>query len=288
MTALTSVAKKYSSLLQISPLCLIILLFLIGPVIVILIFSFYTFDGFLMRPDLTTVNYTDVFTSSNTLRNYLSTAKIVAITWAVTTLFGFLLAYYLVFDIIQFRWKIFLFLLSVVPFWTSGVIRMISWVPFLGKEGLLNQAIMGLGLSDQPLEFLLFSDFAVVVSYVHMFTLFMAAPLFNVMARIDRSLLEAARDNGASGWQIVTNVIIPLCKPGFAIGTIFVLTLVAGDFTVVRVLSGGQTGTVSIAMFNQVTVLQYPFACASAIFLLLVLLLIVGGIMRLIDMRKQL
>ena len=66
------------------------------------------------------------------------------------------------------------------------------------------------------------------------------------------------------------------------------LTLVAGDFTVVRVLSGSQAGSVSIAMANQIKVLQYPFACASAVVLLIVLLLIVGGIMRVIDVRKQL
>ncbi len=287
-SALASFAKNYSSALQIAPLSLVILLFLIGPIIVIGIFSFYKYTGFFMVPDFVTENYVEVFASLNTWETYLETLKMVAITLALTFIFGFILAYYLVFDIVQFRWKIFLFLLTIVPFWTSGVIRMISWIPFLGKEGLINQAIMGIGLSDTPLEFLLFSDFAVIISYVHMFTLFMAAPLFNVMAKIDRSLVEAARDAGASGWQILAYIVVPLCKPGIAIGTIFVLTLVAGDFTVVRVLSGSQAGSVSVAMANQVKVLQYPFACASAIVLLLVLLLIVGGIMRVIDVRKQL
>lgn len=287
-SVIVSILKNYSSALQIAPLGLVILLFLIGPIIVIAIFSFYEYTGFFMVPGFVIENYAEVFFSANTWATYLETLKMVAITLVLTFVFGFILAYYLVFDIVQFRWKIFLFLLTIVPFWTSGVIRMISWIPFLGKEGLINQAIMGIGLVDKPLEFLLFSDFAVLVSYVHMFTLFMAAPLFNVMAKIDRSLIEAARDNGASGIQILLNIIIPLCKPGIAIGTIFVLTLVAGDFTVVRVLSGSQAGSVSVAMANQVKVLQYPFACASAVVLLIVLLLIVGGIMRVIDVRKQL
>ena len=141
---------------------------------------------------------------------------------------------------------------------------------------------------DDPLEFLLFSEFAVIVSYVHMYTLFMVAPLFNVMAKIDRSLLEAARDSGASSIQIFFNIIVPLCKPGIAIGTIFVVALVMGDFVSIRVLSGGQAGTVLMSMRNQVDVLQYPFACASAVFLLIVLLMIVGGIMSVVDVRKQL
>ncbi len=288
MSTLVPILKRYGSALQVMPLSAILLLFLIGPVIVILIFSFYRFNGFFMEPDLVPDNYIGVFTSINTLDSYLATFRIAAITWAATLVFGFILSYYFVFDIIAFRWKIFLFLLSVVPFWTSGVVRMISWIPFLGKEGLLNRAFQGIGVIDEPLEFLLFSEFAVIVSYVHMFTLFMVAPLFNVMAKIDRSLIEAARDSGASSFQILINIIIPLCKPGIAIGSIFVVALVMGDFVSIRVLSGGQAGTVLMSMRNQVDVLQYPFACASAVFLLIVLLMIVGGIMSVVNVRKQL
>ena len=138
VAALTPVFKRFSSGLQVMPLSVVLLLFLVGPVIVILIFSFYVFNGFFMEPGFVTDNYEGIFTSFNTLEAYLATFKITAITWAVTLVFGFILSYYFVFDIIAFRWKIFLFLLSVVPFWTSGVVRMISWIPFLGKEGLLN------------------------------------------------------------------------------------------------------------------------------------------------------
>ena len=85
-----------------------------------------------------------------------------------------------------------------MPFWTSNIIRMISWLPLLGKQGLINSALIGTGVIHQPLEFLLFSDFSVVVAYVHIFTLFMIVPIFNSMSRIDRALFEAARDAGAS------------------------------------------------------------------------------------------
>ena len=92
---------------------------------------------------------------------------------------------------------------------------------------------MGAGITSQPLEFLLFSDFAVVVAYVHLFTLFMIVPIFNSMARIDRALLEAAVDAGA-GAGACGEVVMPLCKTGIALGSIFVVTLVMGDFFVVR------------------------------------------------------
>ena len=107
-----------------------------------------------------------------------------------------------------------LFLVCTIPFWTSNVIRMISWIPFLGRNGLLNQALMGIGAIDQPLEFLLFSNFAVVLAYVHLYALFMVVPIFNSMVRIDRALIEAARDAGATEWQVLRNGHHPAGAPG--------------------------------------------------------------------------
>jgi putative spermidine/putrescine transport system permease protein len=168
------------------------------------------------------------------------------------------------------------------------MIRMISWIPFLGREGLLNTALLRLGLVHEPLEFLLFSDFAVVLAYVHLYTLFMVTPVFNTMMRIDRRLIEAAIDNGANGWQVLTQVIVPLCKPGLAIGSIFVVTLVMGDFTTVRLMSGGQSASVGLMISNQIALLQYPAACANAVVLLAVVLLLVAAILRIVDIRRDL
>ena len=138
-----------------------------------------------------------------------------------------------------------------MPFWTSNIIRMISWRPVLGKEGLINSALLGLGIVDQPLDWLLFSDFSVVVAYVHLFTLFMIVPIFNSMARIDPSLLEAAVDGGASRWGVVWNVVLPLSKTGIALGAVFVVTLVMGDFFVVSVMSGGLSGSATSGIYQR-------------------------------------
>ena len=210
------------------------------------------------------------------------------ITLGVTFIIGFTLAYFLVFDIVKLRTKMLLFLLCVVPFWTSAVIRTVAWIPFLGTEGIINQAVMGIGLSDEPRKFLLFSEFAVLLSYIQIFTLFMMAPLFNVMARINKDLIEAARDNGANSFQILWNIILPLCKPGIAIGSIFVIALVAREFTAIRILGGSRVGTVAASMANQVYNFQYPPAAATSMVLLIVVLLLVGGLMRVVDVRRQL
>src|SRR5690606_1406424 len=125
-----------------------------------------------------------------------------------------------------------LFLVCTVPFWTSNVIRMISWLPMLGQHGVVNDTLIALGLVKEPLRFLLYSDFAVVLAYVHLFTIFMIVPIFNAMSRIDRSLFEAARDAGASRLATLFQVVLPLCRSGIALGSIFVITLVMGDFYV--------------------------------------------------------
>ena len=291
MAALKAILNRYSTLLQISPLVITLTLFLVGPVIVIIILSLWKFDGFMTLEGVWTFrNYEKLFTRSLslTIDNYVQTAKMIVITLVVTFLLGFSLAYFLVFDLVNLRTKLLLFLLCVVPFWTSVVIRTVAWIPFLGKEGIINRAVIAVGISDQPLEFLLFSEFAVLLSYIQIFTLFMMAPLFNVMARINKDLIEAARDAGANAFQILWNIILPLCKPGIAIGSIFVIALVASDFTAIRILSGSRVGTVSASMANQIYNVQYPPAAAVAMVLLIVVLLLVGGIMRVVDVRKQL
>jgi putative spermidine/putrescine transport system permease protein len=144
-----------------------------------------------------------------------------------------------------------LFLLTTIPFWTSNVIRMISWIPILGRNGVVNSTLMSMGVVDQPQEWLLYSEFAVIVGFVHLFTVFMIVPIFNSMARIDKALIEAARDAGATEWQTIRWVILPLCKPGITIGSIFVLTIVMGDFVTVNVLGGGQIASVGKAIATE-------------------------------------
>ncbi len=271
------------------PLGLALAVFFILPLGVLLAVSFFQNDMiFGMRPALTPESYIELFTTMNTLWLYLSTLKFAAIVWAVTLLIGFTIAYFLVFHVRSLLIAIGLFLLCTVPFWTSNIIRMISWIPLLGKQGLVNQALMGLGIVDDPVEWLLFSDFSVVVSYVHLFTLFMIVPIFNSMARIDKSLIEAARDAGASSLRIMWEVIIPLSRSGIALGSIFVIVLVMGDFFVIKVMSGGRSASVVSSIFEDINVLLYPSGAASAVILLIVVVMMVMGVLRVVDIRKEL
>jgi putative spermidine/putrescine transport system permease protein len=277
-----------ASWLQVGPTTLILLFFFVLPMLVVIAVSFFDYENASIVETFILNNYHDVFTSNVTLQQYAKSLKFAAIVWALTLVIGFNVSYFLVFHVRSILWQIGLFLLCTVPFWTSNIIRMISWLPVLGKNGIVNQALAKAGLIHAPLEFLLYSDFAVIVGYVHLFTLFMVVPIFNSMARIDRSLLEAARDAGAGRFRVVREVVLPLSKTGIALGSIFVVTQVMGDFFVVKVMSGGQSASVVSALQNEIAALQYPPAAASAVILVIVVVLMVSGILRVVDVRKEL
>jgi putative spermidine/putrescine transport system permease protein len=274
--------------LQAAPLALVFVCFLVFPIVVIVVVSFFDYNSVQIIPRFTLENYRELLLSKVTWETYLNTFRFAAMTWAITLAVGFTLSYFLAFHVRSTLWQIGLSLLCTVPFWTSNIIRMISWIPFLGRNGLLNTALIKFGIIHQPLEFLLFSDFAVVLALVHLNTFFMMIPIFNSMMRIDRSLIEAARDAGAGGPQILWNVVIPLSKTGIAIGSIFVIALVMGDFITVRLMSGGQSASVGLMMANAIGMLQYPAAAANAVLLLILVLCLIAGIVRSVDIRREL
>lgn len=274
--------------LYVSPLMLVLVPFFVAPILVVIAASFLESDGFGgILPNLTLANYLDVFSSALTLKLYAETVKFTVLTWLFSLIIGFWVAYFLVFHVRNPLLAIGLFLLCTVPFWTSNIIRMISWIPLLGKEGLINMALIRVGLVREPLEFLLFSSFSVVVAYVHQLTIFMIVPIFNAMARIDKRMVEAALDAGASRLDIMRLIVVPLSKTGIALGSIFVVSIVMGDFFVVKVMSGGGSASVVGAFYEDIGVLQYPSAAASAVVLTIMVTLLVTAILRTVDVRKE-
>lgn len=275
--------------IYISPLVLVLVPFFLAPLVVVAIASFLQTDGFggiIVSPTLQ--NYLDIFSSALTFNLYFETLKFTVLTWLFSLIIGFWVAYFLVFHVRSQLLAIGLFLVCTVPFWTSNIIRMISWIPLLGKEGLINMALLKTGAIHEPLEFLLFSGFSVVVAYVHQLTIFMIVPLFNSMGRIDKRVVEAALDAGASRFDIMRYIILPLTKNGIALGTIFVVSIVMGDFFVIKVMSGGGSASVVGALYEDVGVLQYPTAAAAAVVLTIAVTLIVAAILRTVDVRKEL
>ena len=294
------IEKGLPAWVQALPLAAVFAIFFVVPLFLTVMVSFWNYNEYEILPDFTARNYLEAFEGCldrllstapelcTTLKTYLTTLRIATVVWLIALILGFAIAYFLAFHVRSLSVQIVLFLLCTIPFWTSNVIRMISWIPLLGRNGLINQTLLQLHVIKQPLEWLLFSDFAVILAFVHLYTLFMIVPIFNSMMRIDRSLVEAATDAGASGWQTLANVIIPLSKTGIVIGSIFVLTIVMGDFVTIGVMGGQQIASVGKMINTQMGALQFPPAAAHAVILLASVLMSIWGLTRLVDIRKEL
>jgi putative spermidine/putrescine transport system permease protein len=276
------------SWLQVGPLAIVLLLLFAIPMLLFLAVSFFDYDRVGIYPAFLFDNYHDVFTNPATYEIYFASLRFAAITCTITLVLGIAIAQFLIFHIRSALTRTVLFLLCAIPFWTSAIIRTIAWIPLLGRGGAFNQLLMALRITDHPLSFLLFSNFAVILAYVHQLTLLMVGPVANSMGKIDPAVLEAATDAGASRWQIMRNVILPLSRTGIMLGLVLVFTQVMGDFFIIQQMSGGQSGSVVSELSTEIQAMQYPPAAASAMVLVLVVALFVSGAMRVVDVRKEL
>src|ERR1700690_91437 len=282
--------------LQAMPFGLVFAFFFIIPLILVVIVSVWDYNDYEMLPAFTTRSYTETFEGCWTqlpdlctiLKTYASTAKFCFILWLTTLIIGFTIAYFLAFHIRSATTQMVLFLICTIPFWTSNVIRMVSWIPLLGRNGVVNDALMSAHVVDKPVEWLLYSPFSVSLAFTHLFTFFMVVPIFNSMMRIDKRLVEAAYDSGASAWQTLWNLIVPLSKPGIVIGSIFVVTIVMGDFITFDVMGGEQIASAGKVVETRLNALQFPPAAANAVILLAVTLLIITALNRVVDVQKEL
>jgi putative spermidine/putrescine transport system permease protein len=291
-----TLSKNRTSWFQAGPMALVFALFFVLPLAFVVMVSFWDYNEYEMIPTFTTRGYYESFEGCltklpelcTTLATYLKTIKLCLMVWFITLIVGFTVAYFLAFHVRSTTWQVALSLLCTIPFWTSNVIRMIAWIPLLGRNGLVNTGLINAGLVAEPVEWLLYSEFAIVLAMVHLFTFFMIVPIFNSMMRIDRRLIEAAYDAGATGWQTLWNVIIPLCKPGIVIGSIFVITIVMGDFITIGVMGGQQVAAAGKIIEVRLNALQFPAAAANAVILLGITFLIITMLTRLVDIRKEL
>ena len=286
----------------IAPATIWLFLFLLVPLASILVFSFFTSTGHGMAPDPTIKNYVDYFevegffdpearkflTPSVFLKTLGTTFRFALTVMVLCLLVGYPIAYFLALQVQAFKWQLALFLLCMVPFWTSYLIRAVAWLPMLGRRGLLNRALVEFGIVDKPVSFLLYSEFGYTMALVQLYVVLCVGPIFFSLAKIDRQILEAARDMGANAFQIFREIIVPLSLPGVAIGMIFIFVMLMGEFASAVVVYGGKISTVGTVILNYYTFANYPFAAVNALMLMIAMMIGVIIILRIVDIRKQL
>jgi putative spermidine/putrescine transport system permease protein len=272
-----------------APGTLWLLFFLVAPVVTIILVSFWTQTGVGFEKTWTLDNYDNLFSNSvywGQLKQSLFNSLIVT---GACLLLGFPVAYFLAIQVRSLRNQVALFIIALAPFWTSYIIRAVAWrYPLMGREGAVNTVLERIGLIDEPLSILSFSNFSVVLAMIQLYILFMVTPLFFMLAQVDRSALEAARDLGANWFKSFREVILPQSAPGIVIGSIFVFVLSLGDYGTYRIVGGNAVGSVGTVIQNQVNNVQYPTAAASAVFLVLTMMLGVFVLLRFSNLREDL
>jgi putative spermidine/putrescine transport system permease protein len=262
--------SRLATFLWALPGTLWLLVFLVAPVVVILVVSFFTTTFYGFEKTWTLENYRLLFSEGSQYRNTLvEVVRNAGIVTGISLLLGYPVAYFLAVKVTTLRYSIALFVVALAPFFTSATIRTAAWTPTLAQSGAVNRILRELGVIDEPLRVLLFSDVAVIIVMTQLFILFMITPIFFQLAALDRSAIEGARDLGASGPRVFLYVIAPLTLPGVLIGSVFVFVLAMGDFATYRVIGGGKVGSIGLNVQNLVSQLQFPIAAAQSVVLVL-------------------
>ncbi len=203
----------------------------------------------------------EVFEASVYMKVLANTFRIALVTAVCCVLMGYPLAYWL--RRLPPRWQMVALSMVVIPFWISILVRTYAWIVVLGNAGMVNRALMGLGLADAPVAFL-YNELGVVIGTVNVLLPFLVLPLFASMLKIDEQLLRAAETLGASPWTTFWRIFFPLSVPSLAAGAVLVFILTLGFFITPAVLGGGRVPM--IANMLDLLVNQMPsWEIASAI-----------------------
>ena len=250
--------------LLISPAMAVLLFALAAPIVLLVLYSFWSQNGLVLDTNLTLSQYAAIASREGYRVLFLRSVAISSLVTLVTVALAYPMAYFVAFRVrhAKFVWL----LLLTIPFWTSYLLRVFAWKVILGFDGVINSALISLGLISQPLEFLLYNPTAVVVTLAHAYAAFAILPIYVSLEKIDRSLLEAAADLGDGPVRRFLRVTLPLSLPGVLGAAILIFVPTTGDY-VTPTLVGG-SGGVMIANIIQVQfgrVNNWPLGAALAI-----------------------
>jgi len=277
--------RLVSSYLLLAPMLGVIIAFLVAPLIMVGIVSLYKPTGAGYVPELNLNSYVRFFTDPNIYGILLSTLANSAIVTVMAFILAYPVAYFLTMKIRTFRAKTILLIAMLIPFWIDFTTRALSWIPWLGIQGILNQVLTGLGILREPSPIFLFSPFAMLLVMIQGYTLFMIAPIFIVMSKIDPTLYEAAKALGASPLKTFYHINLKLTMPGIGVGTVFVFLSSVADFATPRLI-GGLVTSIGQVIRDQVVFLNLPLASAISVILTLIALAIVMTVFKLMNIRQ--
>lgn len=279
---------RFRTGLLLAPGVLWMTLFLITPILMILYVSFWTQTTFAINSTPTLDSWRAFFASET----YVNALWTTILTWLIvlgtTFLVGYPAALFIGIFVKSRTLSIILLIVCVIPFWTSFLIRVLAWRPMLGREGAINILLQKVGLTSAPIEVLLFSHLSVIIGMTQIYVVFMVGPIAFMLSRIDRNIIEAARDLGAGFGRIFWKIIFPLSLPGVVVGAIFVSVMVLGEFATSAALSGRQVNLLGNIIVTQVGSLKWAFASVVGVILTVVIGIVIAMLLRVVDLKREL
>jgi spermidine/putrescine transport system permease protein len=251
-------------LLGFAPITLLLLGFFLVPLIVMVLYSLWTMEGFHVVPKWTLQNYVRFFTTSMYTTVLLKTFGISLVVTMLSLLVGYPFAYFLV-RYVSKRWQMLLLVMVIIPFWTSYLLRVYAWMGILGRKGLINQILVGLGLIDQPLQFLLYNNFSVTIVFLYLYLPFAIITLYASLEKFDFTQINAAMDLGATPWRAFVEIMLPQTKQGVITAFIFIFIPMLGEYIAPKLVGGTEGVMMAILIVNLFRGFQFPEGSAVAL-----------------------
>lgn len=264
------------------PASLFYAVFFAVPMLALFVLSFWRANGFVLIPDLTFDNYEKIATSSLYRVLIIRTIMVGFITAAIVVPLAFAISYVMRF-VFETRGQVILQLILLSLF-SGYLVRIYAWRTILGKQGLLNSTLQWLGLIDRPLEFLIYSNFAIVITLTGLLLPLAVLPIYSAMSNISRDFLEAARDLGAPAHTLIRTILVPMALPGLRTAFAFAFLLAAGDFVTPTLVGGTQSLLIGNVIADQFRGIgsNWPLGAALAFVTIGIVLTLYFLVMRLI------
>ena len=257
-------SEQLRGFVLLSPTLAIMLLLLAVPLGIVIAYSFWTKTGGGYEAVVTTDNYRNFFVHP-AYPLLLGKSLLISLCVAAAAVgLAYPMAYFVAFRVKQA--KILWLILITVPFWTSYLLRVFAWKIVLGYNGVINSGLTSIGVIDEPLGFLLYNPIAVVITLAHAWAAFAILPIYVSLAKIDRSLLEAATDLGDGPLARFFRVTLPLSMPGVIAAALLVFIPTVGDYVTPRLVGGTQglmIGNIIQVMFGPAN--NWPSGAAMAV-----------------------
>lgn len=268
-------SKRFANVVLSAPGLAWLVVFFLVPMIALFVYSFWSVANYQIVPGFSLHNYRNALGNPIFLDLTLRTIRIAVVTTVISLIVAYPVAYFLARKVRKNRLT--LLMLVIMPLWTSYLVRTFAWALILGRNGIINQGLQASGLVDAPVEWLLYSEFAVTLALVHIYMPFMVLPIYAVLEKFDVRLLEAARDMGASHWRAFVTITLPLSLPGIVAGCLFVFVPSLGAYVTPELLGGTggmMLGNVIAQQFGGT--FEYPFGSALTVLMVSVVAVLVS------------